>query len=116
MQVELKTLLGSGGEGFLLSGGVIRELNGFVDGWEVNKGWEKTNPMKTTSKDVFLINILIDIVPNQSVFGWLNTFNSNGNVDNKSHKTEAEWEAAASLSCSHSWEWVCTIFKTILHL
>ena len=48
MQMELKAFLGSGGEGFLLSVGVIRELDGFMDRWEMDKGGEKTNPMEST--------------------------------------------------------------------
>jgi len=48
MEMELKAFLGSSGKSFLLSVGVIRELDGFVDRWEVDEGREKTNPMEST--------------------------------------------------------------------
>ena len=102
MQMELKSFLGSGGEGFLLSIGIIREFNGFVNRWEMNKGREKTNPMESTGQDVFLVNILVDIISNESIFSWLNTFNCDGNVHNDSNKSEAKREATTSLATAHS--------------
>jgi hypothetical protein len=88
--MELKAFLGSGGKSFFLSCGIIRELNGFVDGWEMNEGREKTNPMKPPRQNVYLINILIDVVSNESILNRFNTFNCYGNVHNDSNKTEAE--------------------------
>jgi len=73
-----------------LSGGIIRELNGFVDRWEMNEGREKTNPMKPPRQNVYLINILIDVISNESILNRFNTFNCYGNVHNDSNKTEAE--------------------------
>ena len=104
MQMELKAFLGSGGKSFFLSVGIIRELDGFVNRWEMNKGREKTNPMESTGKDVLLVNILIDIVSDESIFSWLNTFNCDGDVHNDTNKTEAECETSASFTGAHSSE------------
>jgi len=116
MQMELKAFLGSSGKGFLLSIGIIREFNGFVDRWEMNKGREKTNPMESTGKDVFLVNILVDIISNESIFSWLNTFNCYGDIHDNTNETEAKCETSASFTGAHSTEGISTIFKTIFHL
>jgi len=46
--MKLKAFLGSSGKGFLLSVGIIREFDGFMNRWEMDKGGEKTNPMEST--------------------------------------------------------------------
>jgi hypothetical protein len=102
MEMELKAFLGSGRKSFLLGVSIIRELDGFVDGREMNKGREQTNPVKSTGQDVVLGNILVDIVSNESIFSWLNTFNCDGNVHNDSNKSEAKREATTSLATAHS--------------
>ena len=45
VQVQLKTLLSSGGEGSLLSSSIVGELDGLVDRWEVDQGVEEPNPV-----------------------------------------------------------------------
>ena len=58
MQVQLQTLLGSGGESSLLGSCVIRELNTLVDAGEVDQRVEEADPVEATCQDLFLVDIL----------------------------------------------------------
>lgn len=90
MEVQLKTFLSSGGKGGLLSGWIIREFDTLVNTWEVDQRIEKSNPMKASFQYFILINILSEIVSFNSKFCWLNTFDSNSYVYDKSNKTQAK--------------------------
>ena len=104
MEMELKAFLGSGRKSFLLSVSIVREFDRLVNGREVNQGREKTNPVKSTGQDFFLADILIDIVSNESIFSWLNTFNCDSNVHNDSNKSETKRHASTSCASAHSSE------------
>lgn len=58
MQVQFETLLGSGGEGGLLSGTVIGELDALVDTWEMNQRIEKADPVQASLENFILVDIL----------------------------------------------------------
>ena len=116
MKMELKTFFSPGWESFLLSSRVVRELNGFVSGWEMNQAWKESNPMKTSFQNIFRIDILLDIVPNERKLSWLDTLNSHGNVYNESYEPEAETHAAASLAWAHLVKSVTACFKAVFHI
>jgi hypothetical protein len=86
-----------------------------MDGWESNQRVENTNPMETSGKLLLGVNILINVIFNNSKFCRLNTLNSYCNVYDDGNETNAKREQSASLSVTHSSEAVGTILKTIVH-
>lgn len=104
MDVQLETLLGSGGELLLLGACVVRELDRLVDGWEMNQRVEKTNPMEASFQHFFLIDVLCEIVPNDSELCGLDTLDGNGDVNNECDKAEAKGQEAASFASAHAAE------------
>jgi hypothetical protein len=99
--MELKPFLSSCGKSFLLCSSIIRELDRFVNGWEMNKGGEKTNPMESTRENIFLANVLVDIVSNKSILDRFHTFNCDSDVHNDSNEAEAEGDASTSFAGTH---------------
>ena len=100
--MQFKALLGPGGQLRLLGAGIVGELDTLVDGWEVDQGVEKTDPMKASFKDLFLIYILRKVIADDGVFSGLDTFNSDSYVYDKRDKAQAEGEKAASLAGAHA--------------
>jgi hypothetical protein len=90
MEMKFKTLLGSGWEGGLLSGTVIREFNTLVDTWEMNERVEKSYPVEASLKDFILVDILSKVISDNSILCWLNTFDRNSDVYYKGDESQTQ--------------------------
>ena len=90
MQVQLKALLGSGGKGSLLGSSIVRELDWLVNGWEVDQRVKEADPVEATGKHLTLVDVLWQVITNECVLRWLNTFDSHCYVHYQSYEPQAE--------------------------
>lgn len=74
----------------MLSCSVVREFNALVDAWEMNERIKKSDPVEAALKDLILVNVLREVISDDSILSWLNTLDSYGDVHNKSDKSQTQ--------------------------